>query len=184
MRPLFIHEIYESCKFVGRYQDLYTANNTRYQLCIYRLHDTNLLNSPLTLTKPIQNSLNPSSTVSLSFVILLSRVYKYLTVRDDNQMNVPLSQHWEVQEDHWHLCCWRIYKVTQMSDQETLLSFPPSLDRPWRVDDFVLSVSLGRKSLLLREKDTRQSEYFSVTFKKLKRTCRLLHEQISQMWLH
>ena len=44
-----------------------------------------------------------------------------------------------------------------MSDQEILPSFPPSLDPPWTVDDFVLSVSLGRKSLLLQEKVSRRS---------------------------
>ena len=70
-----------------------------------------------------------------------------------------------------------------MSDQETLLSFLPSLDPPWTEDDFVLSASLGRKSLLLRGKDTGQSLNI-VTFKKLKRTCRLLHEEISQTFSH
>jgi len=44
-----------------------------------------------------------------------------------------------------------------MSDQETRLSFLPSLDPPWTASDFVLSLSLGRKSLLLCEKNTGQS---------------------------
>lgn len=46
------------------------------------------------------------------------------------QVNMPLSQHQEVQEDHWHLYCWRTCRATQKSDREMLLSFPPLLGPP------------------------------------------------------
>ena len=122
-----------------------------YLLRIHRLHHNNLTNNQSTLARRIQCT--KLYREALQFIL----EYKYFTVCDHKQINLPLSQHWEVQEDHWHLCCWKTYKVTQMSDQETRLSFLPSLDPPWTAGDFVLSVSLGRKSLLLWEKITGHS---------------------------